>query len=169
MLHIKSKVMKSKYSGAKKFAPGACLRVISGKKVRFWALFFSCPPPRLFGLEPWNYLWMRTGGTHFKFWCAGVGIWDGAPSTCPSYYYFIFLILLFFFETYYFIPLNIIYFMQYHFYPSFVAFFFFCVCVCVRVCVCVQLFTKYLWERQTRAVWSESALFAYAFYQTSWA
>ena len=40
MLHIKSKVMKSRIQLYKKFALGAYLGVTRGKKVGFWVLFF---------------------------------------------------------------------------------------------------------------------------------
>ena len=44
MLHIKSNIMKSIV--VQFFAPGACLRVTSGKK-SFWVLFFYCHPTPL--------------------------------------------------------------------------------------------------------------------------
>ena len=54
MLHIKSKVMKSRIQWCKHFALGACLGVTRGQKVGFLVLFFDChtSPPRLFELEP---------------------------------------------------------------------------------------------------------------------
>ena len=54
MLHIKSKVMKSRIQWCRNFAPRACLVVTRGQKVRFGVLFFSrhTTPPRLFELEP---------------------------------------------------------------------------------------------------------------------
>ena len=45
MLHIKSKVMKSRIQWCKKFARGGgMLEVTRGQKVRFWVLFFYCHP-----------------------------------------------------------------------------------------------------------------------------
>ena len=44
MLHIKSKVMKSRIQWCKMFALGACLGVTSGQKVGFWVLLFDCHP-----------------------------------------------------------------------------------------------------------------------------
>ena len=46
MLHIKSKVMKSRIQWCKNFAPGACLGVTRGQKV-FLVLFFDCHPTPL--------------------------------------------------------------------------------------------------------------------------
>ena len=40
MLHIKSKVMKSRIQWCTNFTPGACLEVTRGKKVGFLVLFF---------------------------------------------------------------------------------------------------------------------------------
>ena len=40
MLHLKSKVMKSRMQWCKSFAQGACLGVTRGQKVGFWVLFF---------------------------------------------------------------------------------------------------------------------------------
>ena len=68
MLHIKSKIMKSKMQWCKNFAQwvgwgggggkdlGACLGVTRGQKVGFSVLFFDChtTPLRLFELEPRN-------------------------------------------------------------------------------------------------------------------
>ena len=57
MLHIKSKVMKSRIQWCKEFAPGACLEVTKGKKVGFGVFFFFFfffdyhTTPRLFELE----------------------------------------------------------------------------------------------------------------------
>ena len=56
MLHIKSKVKKSRIQWCKHFAPGACLWVTRGQKVGFGVLFFDCHPTPL-----------RTGGTHLEF------------------------------------------------------------------------------------------------------
>ena len=39
MLHIKSKVMKSRIQWCKNFAPGVCLGVTRGQKVGIWVLF----------------------------------------------------------------------------------------------------------------------------------
>ena len=47
MLHIKSKVMKSRIQWCKNFAPGACLGVTRGQKVEFWVLIFYCHPTPL--------------------------------------------------------------------------------------------------------------------------
>ena len=44
MLHIKSKVMKSRIQWCKTFAPGICLGVTKGQKVGLWVLFFYCHP-----------------------------------------------------------------------------------------------------------------------------
>ena len=69
MLHIKSKVMKSRIRLCKKFAArrwGACLGDIRGKKVGFWVLFFIVTRLPL-GFLSKNLesqviaLWMRTG------------------------------------------------------------------------------------------------------------
>ena len=40
MLHIKSKVIKSRIQWCKNFAPRPCLCVNRGQKIEFWALFF---------------------------------------------------------------------------------------------------------------------------------
>ena len=47
MLHIKSKVMKSRIQWCKKFPPVACLVVTRGQKVGFLVLFVDCPPTPL--------------------------------------------------------------------------------------------------------------------------
>ena len=56
MLHIKSKVMKTRIQWCKNFAPGACLGVTRGQKVGFWVLFFLLlhkltTPLRIFDLD----------------------------------------------------------------------------------------------------------------------
>ena len=50
MLHIKSKVMKSRIQWCKHFAPGACLGVTRVQNVGFWFFLFDChtTPPRLY-------------------------------------------------------------------------------------------------------------------------
>ena len=49
MLHIKSKVMKSKILWCKTFDPGACLGVTRGQKVGFWVPFFLIVTQLLLG------------------------------------------------------------------------------------------------------------------------
>ena len=47
MLHIKSKIMKSRIQWCKNLSPGACLGFTRGQKVGFWVLFFDCHPTPL--------------------------------------------------------------------------------------------------------------------------
>ena len=58
MLHIKSKVMKSKIQWCKHFAPAACLGFTRGLKLGFWVLFFFyCVPTLLRLLYPTTQKW----------------------------------------------------------------------------------------------------------------
>ena len=91
MLHIKSKVMKSRIQCCKHFAPGACLGVTRDQNIGFWALFFLLLPnsklETVTGNSPMNEAWRNAFGI-LMCWeiCdgAGAGTCDGAPSTCSS-------------------------------------------------------------------------------------
>ena len=54
MLHIKSKVMKSRIQWCKNLAPGTCLGITRGQNVGFWVLFSSPEqsPGRAIALPP---------------------------------------------------------------------------------------------------------------------
>ena len=80
MLHIKSKVMKSRIQWGKTFAPGAYHLVTRGQKVGFWVPFY---------IVTHLLLWMRTGGTHSEFRCDpwGQGQRRGGPDVSKSILY----------------------------------------------------------------------------------
>ena len=57
--------MKSRIQWCKNFVTGVCLGVTRGQKVGFWVSLFDCQT----NLSQVIALLMRTGGTHWEFWC----------------------------------------------------------------------------------------------------
>ena len=101
MLHIKSKVMKSRIQWCQHFTPGACLGVTRDQKVGFGVFFivtqlflgvWSCDLGTVKGNSPMDEDWRNAFGNLIHVCTeicngAGAGIGDGAPTTWSSISY----------------------------------------------------------------------------------